>query len=380
MREKIKDYLREYPTLYEELKDIRDKIKLMRIKGDLIANKLLKSNRVTYVVFNVANWKRDLITQILIDERCGTVQYLPLSTSKKKLNSVLSENENIIVVIWGMRTAENVEEIASKKNIPIWRIEDGFIRSVGLGAERTPPASLFLDKSGSIYFNSQTPSDLEVFLKKHRFTNEERKIAKRVMSDLLKDNITKYNLQEADGNYNVSEDQQNILVIGQCEDDASIIFGSPVVKLNTELIQKAIEENPDATIYFRPHPDVTAGLRKALSNVYDFADKVCIMDKPYPLWEKIHSFKKVYVITSLTGFEAVMRGAHVRTFGQPFYAGWGITDDFLNCERRGRNLAIEEVFYGAYIHAPIYIDSKTGKRSDISNVVREIKRIKVGNR
>ena len=34
---------------------------------------------------------------------------------------------------------------------------------------------------------------------------------------------------------------------------------------------------------------------------------------------------EVHTLTSLTGFEALLRGIEVHAYGGPFYAGWGLT-------------------------------------------------------
>ena len=43
-------------------------------------------------------------------------------------------------------------------------------------------------------------------------------------------------------------------------------------------------------------------------------------------------------MTSLAGFEALLRGKPVTTHGQPFYAGWGLTEDI--CPVRGAAVSV----------------------------------------
>ena len=65
-------------------------------------------------------------------------------------------------------------------------------------------------------------------------------------------------------------------------------------------------------------------------------------------------------MTSLTGFDALLRGKKVVTYGQPFYAGWGLTEDRAKnataFERRQRRLTLDELVAGALLHYPIYWD------------------------
>ena len=97
------------------------------------------------------------------------------------------------------------------------------------------------------------------------------------------------------------------------------------------------------------------------------------MDGPFPVWKKINLFEKVCVLTSLAGFEALIRGVAVQTYGIPFYAGWGLTDDHVTTKRRNRKLSLEEVFYGAYLAQPHYIEPQTGHLSNFEAIVRHLK-------
>ena len=65
-------------------------------------------------------------------------------------------------------------------------------------------------------------------------------------------------------------------------------------------------------------------------------------------------------LTSLAGFEALLRGKPVWTFGRPFYAGWGLTTDALDCPRRTRRLGLDELVAGALILYPLYVHPDTG--------------------
>jgi capsular polysaccharide export protein len=69
---------------------------------------------------------------------------------------------------------------------------------------------------------------------------------------------------------------------------------------------------------------------------------------------------EVHTITSLTGFEALLRGLRVVAYGQPFYAGWGLTEDRSPPRRRTRTLTRDELVAGALILYPRYLDPLTG--------------------
>ncbi len=65
-------------------------------------------------------------------------------------------------------------------------------------------------------------------------------------------------------------------------------------------------------------------------------------------------------MTSLAGFEALLRGVPVRCTGLPFYAGWGLTRDSFGCERRTRRINLEELIAGALILYPLYVTRARG--------------------
>jgi capsular polysaccharide export protein len=66
------------------------------------------------------------------------------------------------------------------------------------------------------------------------------------------------------------------------------------------------------------------------------------------------------VLTSLIGFEALLRGTQVVCWGQPFYAGWGLTQDRHPHARRTRRLALDELVAGALLRYPVYLSRVDG--------------------
>jgi capsular polysaccharide export protein len=64
---------------------------------------------------------------------------------------------------------------------------------------------------------------------------------------------------------------------------------------------------------------------------------------------------EVHVLTSLSGFEALLRGKPVTCHGQPFYSGWGLTRDRIPTARRHRQLRLDELVAGALIEYPLYL-------------------------
>jgi capsular polysaccharide export protein len=116
--------------------------------------------------------------------------------------------------------------------------------------------------------------------------------------------------------------------------------------------------NPDAFILYKPHPDVEAGHRagKIADGVAtNFAD---IVIRDISTAVILAEIDEVHTLTSLAGFEALLRGRRVVVYGRPFYAGWGLTRDLPGIDR-GRRLTLEELVAGALILYPRYLDPVT---------------------
>jgi capsular polysaccharide export protein len=231
-------------------------------------------------------------------------------------------------------------------------MEDGFLRSVGLGAELTRPLSWVVDQRG-IYYDATRTSDLEYMLEHECFTPELIARAAALRARVVAAGITKYNVcgqqwQRPAGKSFV------VLVPGQVESDASLAFGAPNLCKNMALLRAVRETRPDAYLVYKPHPDVIARLRKEGAEdvrATEWCDEVVTdvaMDK------LLNAVDEVHVITSLAGFEALLRGKRVVCHGSPFYAGWGLTEDVLLHPRRRRRLTLDELVAAALILYPLY--------------------------
>ncbi|MEO6172718.1 MAG: hypothetical protein ABIP02_06335 [Arenimonas sp.] len=243
--------------------------------------------------------------------------------------------------------------------IQIIRIEDGFLRSVGLGADLIQPISWVFDSRG-IYFDATQTSDLERFLQDYPFDSDLLARAEKLRQHIIEAGITKYNV----GNQSWTRPaaaQKIILVPGQVETDASILFGAIGIRTNLELLKAVRQENPDAYVLYKPHPDVIAGLRtkgRGESEVAAFCDEI-IAD--VSMHDLLANIDEVHVLTSLAGFEALLRGKQVVCYGLPFYAGWGLTRDKLTCSRRSRILSLSALCAGALILYPTYVSRLDGQ-------------------
>jgi len=263
------------------------------------------------------------------------------------------------LLFWGTSPPAGLQELASARGARLVRMEDGFLRSVGLGSDLIRPLSLVLDNLG-IYFDPRVASDLEQLLEISRFSDDELVRAARVREAVVRQGITKYNLEPRNAASWPTRGRPVVLVPGQVEDDASIRFGCTDVRTNLALLRAAREARPDAYLVYKPHPDVKSGNRAgrmAIAEARRYADHV---ETRLSVVSCIDASEEVHTMTSLTGFDALLRGRKVVTYGQPFYAGWGLTHDKARdgaaLARRRRRLALDELVAGTLLRYPLYWD------------------------
>ncbi|KQT85670.1 capsular polysaccharide biosynthesis protein [Methylobacterium sp. Leaf466] len=273
------------------------------------------------------------------------------------------------VVAWSSRAPAETQAACGAAGVPLVRMEDGFLRSIGLGVALRPGASYVLDGTG-IYYDATAPSDLERLLEAEDFDAAVLERAVRLRAAIVEARISKYNVGSG-AMPALPKGRPVVLVAGQVEDDASIRLGATEIRTNAALLRIARERNPGAVIAFKPHPDVEAGLRPgriAPAELERLAD-VVLRDVSAP--DAIEAADSVEVITSLIGFEALLRGKPVTTHGLPFYAGWGLTRS-PECPRRTRRLTLDELVAGALIRYTRYLDPRTGLACPPEVVVRRL--------
>lgn len=311
-------------------------------------------HRGRVVVAGLPRWKRyNLRSKLCLDS--GRLRFAKHVSTLRKM--VLTKQDT--VMWWGAEPAPGVAEIVNQAGCRSLRIEDGFIRSVGLGSDMIRPMSLVLDKTG-IYFDATRPSDLENILNTAEFDSKELERAASVRSMIVKHGVTKYNVEIRRPIKWDAVGKRVILVPGQVEDDASIRLGCTSIRTNLGLLETVRKAHPDAFIVYKPHPDVMSGNRAGkvhIQRALDFAD---VIQSDWSILDCIEACDEVHTLTSLTGLDALLRGKTVVTYGQPFYAGWGLTID--QCKdgpafaRRQRTLTLDQLVAGVLLRYPIYWD------------------------
>ena len=284
------------------------------------------------------------------------VHFVPTALAAETLNLTRAD----CLIHWGKKIPAGLAELAQSTGARLLCMEDGFIRSVGLGSDLIRPHSLVLDESG-IYFDPSKPSDLEHLLNDRVFTDDDLQRARKVCDFIVEHNITKYNIDVCQPPKWLAQAQgkQVILVPGQVEDDASIVYGCTDVKTNLALLKAARAAHPDGFVVYKVHPDVLAKNRKGKVNWAELKQYADVIETETSVVSCINACDVVHTMTSLTGFDALLRGKQVVVYGRPFYAGWGLTQDrgaAFEPDRRKRILSLDELVAGALLHYPIYYD------------------------
>jgi capsular polysaccharide export protein len=309
---------------------------------------LIDSNRNLGGGIGFAFWKQDHVAPLLWGGKARI----------KFLRSVDEIDPGCPVAVWRAKAAPVLLAELERTPSQVLEVEDGFLRSRGLGADCIPPLSITVDRLGP-HFDPKQPSELEWLLEKADFDAATIERARELRALIVVAGIGKYErattqVERPAGN------RRHILVPGQVEDDRAVTAGGCGLTSNLELLKRVREEAPDAFILYKPHPDVLAGHRRgaiAPATCLRYADKIV---GELPIAALIAMVDEVHVNTSLAGFEALLRNKKVTTYGVPFYAGWGLTKDLGPVPaRRTRRRNLDELVAATLLLYPRYLDPIT---------------------
>ncbi len=303
-----------------------------------------------FACYGFAPWKHAPIRDLLGAAGAPVTFHASAAAANRKAHATQGR-----VVMWASReTPANRAQLA-EGGVEILRMEDGFVRSVGLGSDFHRASSFVLDDLG-IYYDARGPSRLETLLETAAFDAGLRVRAQALREMIVAAGLSKYNVGDAAADvFGGAETRRRILVVGQVEDDASIRHGCAGIRTNAALLEAVRAARSHDFLLYKEHPDVTAGNRRGRlsTEAARLADR-CIAGADIAAC--IGAADEVHTMTSLAGFEALLRGKPVHTYGRPFYAGWGLTEDEREHDRRARRLSLDELAAGALILYPLYVD------------------------
>ncbi|OEV41311.1 capsule biosynthesis protein [Campylobacter jejuni] len=288
----------------------------------------------------------------------------------------LKINKDDLFFGWGRKKSGlKAMNLAKKYKAKFIFLEDGFIRSLNLGVENSPSFSMVKDDIG-IYYDATMPSKLENLLNTYEFKDEEIKQAKKAIELIKKYKISKYNNNLDIPDDYFEKDEKRVLIITQTANDASLEFGLAKGFKTVDMIKDAIKENPDSKIYIKIHPDVLSGKKQSDLDINSLPKECILITENFNPTALLEFFDKVYTKTSGMGFEALIQECECICYGMPFYAGWGLTKDKLECKRRMQKRSLEEVFYAAYILYSEYFNPYLNQKSNIFDTIQTLAKYK----
>ncbi|MCB5198557.1 capsular polysaccharide biosynthesis protein [Loktanella sp. TSTF-M6] len=271
------------------------------------------------------------------------------------------------VGVWGHApTAPRGEAVAARRDTPVVRVEDAFLRSVRPGRDGDLPLGLTVDLRGMHYDPAQ-PSDLEMLLRDNPLDdNVLLTRARDCMDRIARARLSKYNIHDPDLPV---PDPGYVLVIDQTKGDAAVTAGGADSNTFREMLFYAQTEHPAARIVIKTHPETAQGHRDGYFTAADQTDRITLLDSPLCPHALMQGAIAVYTVSSHMGFEAIMAGHRPVVFGQPFYIGWGLTDDRAPLDRRQRRLTRAQLFAGAMILYPLWFDPYRDRLCQIEDVI-----------
>ncbi|MHB8283833.1 MAG: capsular polysaccharide export protein, LipB/KpsS family [Caulobacteraceae bacterium] len=313
----------------------------------------IEANRPIAAGCGIAFWKRDELAQM-----AWSGSQSPRLARGWRPQLAIAARRGGAVMVWPSRAPADIEARGQAVGVAVRWVEDGFIRSVGLGSDCKPPLSVVIDASG-LHYDPSRPSDLEQLIEAGGQAPELLARAEALTERICTQGVGKYEIGHSplvlptDG-------RRRVLVVGQVEDDLSVRRAGAGVAGNLDLLRRARAREPDAMILYRPHPDVEAGHRRGRVADVDVLTHADLIVRKAAMATLLDQVDSVHVLSSLAGFEALLRGRQVIVHGQPFYAGWGLTVDLAPpAARRRRRVRLAELVAAALIQYPRYLDPVT---------------------
>ena len=335
-----------YPTWYDPVADRLCEVEEV-VAGLAARARAWREDRGGYVAVGMKPWKRPHLSRAFGRE-------VPVRFARS-----VPESGERRAVVWGMAEAPE----------GTLRMEDGFLRSRGLGAALVPPLSLVLD-APTLYFDAREAGRLDALIGAvGQIPVGELRRSERLIRSIRAQKLTKYNIGAVMPEV---PSGRRVLVAGQVENDASMLYGAGEIRTNLDLLRHAREANPDAVILYKPHPDVEAGLRVGAVEDADVTGLADVILTGVSAAEALTVADEVWTMTSTLGFEALLRAVPVTCLGMPFYAGRGLTRDLAPrpAHREGQDVTLAQLVHACLIAYPRYFHPATGEPISPEQAVR----------
>lgn len=259
-----------------------------------------------------------------------------------------------VVIGWGRKpSGRRAEWIARLLRRPLALLEDGFVRSL---EREAPTSSIVVDDLG-VYYDARSLSRMEQVIAQG-VVEADAERALCIIAAWQAAGISKYNhAPEYEGRL----PDRYVLVADQTYGDLSVAAGLAGQASFEMMLQAALDENLDHEVLVKVHPDVLTHRKRGWisANILDHPRIHLIGDGSHPV-RLLRYASRVYTVTSLIGFEALLWNRPVRCFGMPFYAGWGLTEDALPAPHRRGQARLEDIVHAAFVAQARYVDPRDG--------------------
>lgn len=273
---------------------------------------------------------------------------------------------------WGHKpTAKAALALAIKLGVPYAGVEDGFLRSVRPG-DAEPSVGWIVDRRG-IYYDSASLSDFEIAVSRRAETVDPN-VDSRIRSALARIStlrLSKYNHapMRSPKSLGLRVAEKFVFVIDQTAGDASVAGAGANEKTFLVMLEAAIADNPGRHVVVKLHPETING-RKPGHLVHAARDRrVSVISEDVNPWSVIENAECLYVVSSQLGFEAMLAGVRVVTFGQGFYSGWGLVDCRCQSPERRCLARREDIAAAAYLDYCRWIHPFSGEKIELEDAI-----------
>ncbi|CAN7567723.1 capsular biosynthesis protein [Pararhizobium sp. LjRoot255] len=268
------------------------------------------------------------------------------------------------IVSWGGRLpAKTAIGIARLRGLPHWNLEDGFLRSVGLGKSGSIPLSIIADDLG-LPVDAGLSSRLELLIG-DPVLQRNAACGKTIRELLVEHKLSKYNHLPHKPPRIESSTRRRLLLVDQVVGDVSVGRALGSAASFEQMLRDAVASGGQCLV--RTHPDVMAGYRKGyLTELATRTAGVVFVDDQVSVASILDVVDEVWTVSSQFGLDALLRGLPVRCYAFPFYAGWGFTQDNASegakaaiAQRRKARPTIDELVEVVFSLYPSYRDPAT---------------------
>jgi capsule polysaccharide export protein KpsC/LpsZ len=293
---------------------------------------------------------------------------------------------------WGHKpTARRARAVAARRGLSYLALEDGFLRSRRPGPGEAS-LSYVCDAQG-VYYDAAAPSGLEARVADRvRDPEGAARDAEPALHAIRVLGLSKYAEADADARdrlLRAAERARPVIVVDQTLGDAAVTGAGADRATFRAMLVAAVEENPDCPVLLKVHPETRLGRRAGYFDAAFLAEigaaapavaeaaasgRLGVLSGAVAPRDVAAAAERVYAVSSLLGFEALIAGAPVTVFGRSFYAGWGLTDDRAAPVPWRAPASLACLAAAAYCDYAVYLSDPGRRRCTVEEAIERLAR------